>query len=59
MGAWGGWALAPDTASMGRDYRSHLDWSRKAGRTFKAPANIFDFLTETFQGVFSESLPRI
>ena len=23
MGAWGGWALAPNTA-MGRDYRSHM-----------------------------------
>jgi hypothetical protein len=23
MGAWGGWALAPNTASMGRDNRSH------------------------------------
>src|ERR1700733_12382633 len=23
MGAWGRWALAPDTTSMGRDYRSH------------------------------------
>src|ERR1700719_2362844 len=23
MGAWGGWALAPNTASMGRDFRSH------------------------------------
>src|SRR5450631_3407778 len=23
-GAWDGWALAPDTASMGRDYRSHI-----------------------------------
>jgi len=24
MGAWGGWALAPNTASMGRNYSSHI-----------------------------------
>jgi hypothetical protein len=24
MGAWGGWALAPNIASMGRNYRSHI-----------------------------------
>src|ERR1700733_13703955 len=38
MGAWGGWALAPNTASMGRDYRSHRYWSRHGRRTFKPPA---------------------
>jgi hypothetical protein len=41
MGAWGGWALAPNIASMGRDNRSHIIWSRKAGRTFKAAVRIF------------------
>ena len=40
MGAWGGWALAPNTASMGRDNRSHIYLSRKGRRTFK-PAAIF------------------
>src|ERR1700691_2641623 len=40
-GAWGGWALAPDTASMGRDYRSHQHWSRHRRRTFKPPAIFF------------------
>jgi hypothetical protein len=42
-GRWGGWALAPDTASLGRDYRSHINWSRGAGETFKAPAAFFNF----------------
>src|ERR1700716_1513699 len=29
MGAWGGWALAPNTASMGRDLPlPHIYWSR-------------------------------
>jgi hypothetical protein len=43
MGAWGGWALAPNTASMGRDYRSHTDWSRKGRRTFKRRCDFFNF----------------
>src|ERR1700722_14855561 len=38
MGAWGGWALAPNTASMGRDFRSHRYWSREPRRTFKSSA---------------------
>jgi len=41
-GAWGGWALAPNTASMGRDYRSHLYLSRKGRRTFKPDAIFFN-----------------
>src|ERR1700732_3215131 len=42
-GRWGGWALAPDTASLGRDCRSHINWSRGGGETFKAPAAFFNF----------------
>src|SRR6266404_9669574 len=41
MGAWGGWALAPNTASMGRDNRSHICWSQKGRRTFKSPCDFF------------------
>src|SRR5579859_7217428 len=37
MGAWGGWALAPDIA-MGRDYRSHMHWSPLSPGPFKAAA---------------------
>jgi hypothetical protein len=48
MGAWGGWALAPNTASMGRDDRSHTDWSPKGCGTFKRPGNFFNFLAAIF-----------
>src|SRR5664279_4605547 len=43
MGAWGGWALAPNTASMGRDDRSHIYWSPQGRRTFKRPAIFLTF----------------
>jgi hypothetical protein len=43
MGAWGGWALAPDTASLGRDYRSHLVKSRQGSRTFNAVSIFLTF----------------
>ena len=48
MGAWGGWALAPNTASMGRDNRSHIHWSQQGRRTFKGPRNFFNFLRGVF-----------
>jgi hypothetical protein len=51
-GAWGGWALAPNTASMGRDYRSHGYRSRKLRRTFNGPAIYLAFV-----GTFSEAFP--
>jgi hypothetical protein len=51
MGAWGGWALAPYTASMGRDYRSHIDWSRKGGRTFKPIDGFFNILAGIFASI--------
>src|SRR6266545_2202393 len=47
-GAWGGWALAPNTASMGRDYRSHRYRSREGRRTFKRPAKFFNFCASIF-----------
>jgi hypothetical protein len=47
MGAWGGWALAPNTASMGRDNSSHTHWSRKGRRTFKPLCDFFNFLAGT------------
>jgi hypothetical protein len=43
IGAWGGWALAPNTASMGRDNRSHTHWSQQGRRTFKTTGNFFEF----------------
>src|ERR1700722_5599642 len=46
-GRWGGWALAPDTASLGRDYRSHIHRSPEGYRTFNAPSIFL-----TFWGVF-------
>ena len=52
MGAWGGWALAPNTASMGRDYRSHIYWSRKGRHTFKRSGDFFNFLAGIFRSVF-------
>jgi hypothetical protein len=48
MGAWGGWALAPYTASMGRDNRSHTHWSSKGRRTFKPAGDFFNFLAGVF-----------
>ena len=49
MGAWGGWALAPNTASMGRDYRSHLHRSREGSRTFKALSIFLTFAAGYFE----------
>src|SRR5882757_76964 len=40
MGAWGGWALAPNIA-MGRNYRSHMNWSPKGSGTFKTGGEFF------------------
>src|SRR5260221_4278308 len=48
MGAWGGWALAPDTASIGRDNRSHRYLSRKGRQTFKRPCGFFNFFGRRF-----------
>jgi len=48
MGAWGGWALAPNTASMGRDNRSHAHLSPKGRPTFKPPCDFFNFLAGIF-----------
>jgi hypothetical protein len=47
-GAWGGWALAPYTASMGRDNRSHICLSRQLRRTFKPIGVFFNFLAGVF-----------
>ena len=47
MGAWGGWALAPNTAN-GDDFRSHIDWSLRARRTFKTAGKFFNFLGRNF-----------
>jgi hypothetical protein len=58
MGAWGGWALAPYTASMGRDFRSHIDWSRKGGRTFKPAGDFFNFSAGTFERIFESCCGR-
>ena len=49
MGAWGGWALAPNTASMGRDNRSHIDKSQKVRQTFKPSREFFYFLRRDFR----------
>src|SRR5580658_6485587 len=53
MGAWGGWALAPNTASLGRDYRSHTDKSQKGWRTFNALSIFLTFSAGIFGGVFA------
>jgi hypothetical protein len=37
-GRWGGWALAPNTASMGRNRRSHRIRSREGLWAFNPPA---------------------
>jgi hypothetical protein len=37
-GRLGGWALAPNTASMGRAYRSHRYWSREGAARSNHPA---------------------
>src|SRR5262249_29448385 len=47
MGAWGGWALAPNTA-LGRDNRSHMHWSPLDPGSFKAAATFFNLLRRRF-----------
>src|ERR1700730_17302746 len=44
MGAWGGWALAPNKASMGRDNRSHRHKSPEGRPTFKSARGFFNLL---------------
>ena len=51
-GRWGGWALAPYTASMGRDYHSHMHWSQKGSRTFKPVRAFFGFSGRNFGAEF-------
>src|SRR5437870_1580928 len=48
MGAWGGWALAPNTASMGRDNRSHRYCVAGGSPEFKRPCDFFNFLARDF-----------
>src|ERR1700688_124559 len=50
MGAWGGWALAPNTASMGRDNRSHRHESPEGRHTFKPASAFFNLLAESSRG---------
>jgi hypothetical protein len=57
MGAWGGWALAPDTASMGRDYRSHRYWSQQGSGTFKPPAIFLTLLAGGNESVIGKRVP--
>src|SRR5690349_9406910 len=47
MGAWGGWALAPNIA-LGRDNRSHMHWSPLPSGSFKASATFFNLLRRRF-----------
>jgi hypothetical protein len=47
MGAWGGWALAPNIAN-GEDFCSHMYWSPRARRTFKTAGKFFNFLGRNF-----------
>jgi hypothetical protein len=42
-GRWGGWALAPNTASMGRNRRSHRIRSRRGRRAFNPACDFFRF----------------
>src|SRR5258707_4940215 len=56
-GAWGGWALATNTASMGRDDRSHTHKSRVGRRTFKASCDFFNFFRRVFSGELSSGGP--
>ena len=46
--AWGGWALAPNTASMGRDNRSTDIVSRQGRSTFKRTWDFFNFFGGRF-----------
>jgi hypothetical protein len=42
MGAWGGWALAPDIADGEDLNRSHTYWSRHPARRSKSPFDFFN-----------------
>jgi hypothetical protein len=57
-GRWGGWALAPYTASLGRDNRSHRCWSQKAPRTFKSRVNFFNFFGQVISAKKGRKLLR-
>jgi hypothetical protein len=57
-GRWGGWALAPYTASLGRDNRSHRCWSQKAPRTFKSRVNFFNFFGQAISAKNGRKLLR-
>src|SRR5262245_2400783 len=50
MGAWGGWALAPDIA-MGSDFRSHMYWSWDAPHPFNVAAIFFNLFAPDFWSV--------
>ena len=54
MGAWGGWALAPNTASMGRDYRSHPGKSQEGVRTFNALSIFLTFSAGILASIFGK-----
>jgi hypothetical protein len=59
MGAWGGWALAPNTASMGRDNRSHIYWSPQGRRTFKRPTIFLTFWQEFSERFQAKACPAL
>jgi hypothetical protein len=59
MGAWGGWALAPNTASMGRDNRSHINWSPQGRRTFKRRAIFLTFWQEFSERFQAKACPAL
>jgi hypothetical protein len=52
MGAWGGWALAPNTASMGRDCRSHIYSVAEGPPHVQTGSDFFLLFGKDFQSVF-------
>jgi hypothetical protein len=48
MGAWGGWALAPNTASMGRNYRSHFYCVAASAPNVQSARDFFNFFARHF-----------
>jgi hypothetical protein len=58
MGAWGGWALAPNTASMGRDCHSHIYSVAEGPPYVQTGSDFFLLFGKGFQSAFRAFLER-
>ena len=59
MGAWGGWALAPDIANGEEWNRSHINWSRHPARRSKSPFDFFNLPRGRSAGLKAHKTHRV